>query len=346
MATPVKRVSSRTRPVYPRRSAGNWWRCLDKSPTPHAVAAAQANCGNCGSALTGPFCAQCGQHAHESARSVAALFHDAWHLATHVDDRLWKTLYTLLLHPGVLTKEYFAEHRARYLPPVRVYLVLSVLFFAFGSSSPHNMAGNFKGVRAAASTASAGVDDDDNGVADSDDAPKIHGGWASLFTKKNCGQLNSDIKWLEKPLQQSCYRNAETHGETIKNAFIGNVPKMMFLFVPLMALAMMLLYWWPRHYYVEHLVLFLHNHAAVFLILLVETLFASIAGLFGWTAVGRWVVALTSIYAIWYVYRAMRVYYEQGRSLTLFKLGVVGFTYLIGFSLTLLMTLIVSIIFS
>jgi hypothetical protein len=203
---------------------------LDNSPTPHAVAAARANCGNCGSALTGPFCAQCGQHAHESARSVAALFHDAWHLATHVDDRLWKTLYTLLLHPGVLTKEYFAD-TARAI--CRRYGFI----------------------------------------------------WCSA-----CCSL---------PL------------------------------VPAVRTT------WPGT-----------SKAAVFLILLVETLFASIAGLFGWTAVGRWVVALTSIYAIWYVYRAMRVYYEQGRSLTLFKLGVAGFTYLIGFSLTLLMTLIVSIIFS
>jgi hypothetical protein len=321
---------------------------LDNGSTPHAVAAAHANCGNCGSLLTGLYCAQCGQHAHESARSVAALFHDAWHLATHVDDRLWKTLYTLLLKPGVLTKEYFAEHRARFLPPVRLYLVLSVLFFAFGSSSPHHMTAGLKGARAGPAASTVPTDDgnDDTSAADSEDVTTRHGGWASLFGRKNCDQLNSDIKWLEKPLRDSCRRNAETHGETIKNAFIGNVPKMMFVLVPLMALAMMLLYWWPRHYYVEHLVLFLHNHAAVFLILLVETLLASIAELLGWKTVGKWVVALTSIYAIWYVYRAMRVYYKQGRWLTLLKLGVVGFTYFIGFSLTLLVTLIVSIIFS
>jgi hypothetical protein len=46
----------------------------------------------------------------------------------------------------------------------------------------------------------------------------------------------------------------------------------------------------------------------------------------------------------WYVYRAMRVYYEQGRWLTLAKLTVVGFTYMLGFSITLLVTLIVSVL--
>jgi Protein of unknown function (DUF3667) len=322
---------------------------------------AHANCGNCGSALTGPYCAQCGQHAHESARSIKALFHDAWHLATHVDDRFWKTMVTLLLKPGVLTKEYFAEHRARYLPPVRVYLVLSVLFFAFGSTSPKSI-GHLKGMRAvpvmpgdakdaeAASAAKPSVSvttsaDDEEKDDDSKDGdvPNL---WAKIFNRKNCAEVHSDIKWLEKPLQESCFRNADSGGEALKNGFIHNIPKMMFAFVPLMALTMMLLYWWPRHYYVEHLVLFLHNHAAVFLILLVETLLGSLAAWLGWKKVGNWVVGLTSLYTVWYVYRAMRVYYGQGKLLTTFKLGVVGFGYFVGFSVTLLFTLIFSIIFS
>jgi hypothetical protein len=114
----------------PWPSAANWWRCLAKAAIPpHAV----TECGNCGAALTGPYCSSCGQHAHESARSVAVLLHDAWHLATHVDARFWQTAANLLLRPGHLTQEYFADRRARYLPPVRVYLVLSVLFFGFGT---------------------------------------------------------------------------------------------------------------------------------------------------------------------------------------------------------------------
>jgi hypothetical protein len=97
----------------------------------------------CGTTLMGPYCHACGQHGHESARSVSALLHDAWHIATHVDDRFWQTPYTLLLRPGVLTKEYCAERRARYLPPVRLYLVLSVLFFAFAAVSPHEVGAGF-----------------------------------------------------------------------------------------------------------------------------------------------------------------------------------------------------------
>jgi hypothetical protein len=94
-------------------------------------------CGNCNAPLTGPYCAQCGQHAHGSARSLAALSHEAWHLLTHVDARLWATIKILLLQPGRLTAEYFAQRRARYVPPFQLYLVISVLFFGLGSLSPH-----------------------------------------------------------------------------------------------------------------------------------------------------------------------------------------------------------------
>jgi hypothetical protein len=57
-----------------------------------------AECGNCGATLMGPYCFDCGQHRHESARSVSALFEDAWHVATHVDGRFWQTLYILLFY--------------------------------------------------------------------------------------------------------------------------------------------------------------------------------------------------------------------------------------------------------
>jgi hypothetical protein len=274
---------------------------------------------------------------------MSALFHDAWHLATHLDDRLWKTLYTLLLKPGVLTQEYFADHRARYLPPVRLYLVISVLFFALGSSSPHNMGGSSESALAEPPAAAKAISSDDNDATD-DGGSKQHRGWARIFDSKNCSRINSDIKWLQQPLRDSCARNAQFGVEPFKHAFFNNVPKMMFVFVPLMALAMMLLYRRPRHYYVEHLVLFLHNHAAVFLILLLETAFAWLATLLGWRTVGQWVVALTCIYAVWYVFRALRVYYGQGRFVTGIKLGVIGLTYFIALTTTLVVTFIVSII--
>ena len=55
-----------------------------------------------------------------------------------------------------------------------------------------------------------------------------------------------------------------------------NVPRALFIFLPLLAGVMMLMYWRPRHYYVEHLLLFVHNHAFVFLLLMIAGLVAAL----------------------------------------------------------------------
>ena len=299
---------------------------MDKKSLAVAV---HTGCGNCGATLMGPYCSNCGQHAHESARSISALFHDAWHIVTHVDSRFWQSLYILLFKPGKLTKEYFADRRARYLPPVRLYLVLSVLFFAFGLATPH---GKSAGPVVAAP-----------GAATHDAAPAKKKSW-SVFGDGDCNGVTSSVGWLENALRQSCLRNQKDGGASVQHAFIANIPKMIFLLVPMMALVMLLLYWWPRRYYVEHLVFFLHNHAAIFLLLLIQATLGWIAAWLAWSTFGGWVIAIISLYSVWYVYRAMRVFYGQGRLLTLAKLLVIGFIYLFGFSLTMAVTGLLSVI--
>ena len=295
-------------------------------------------CGNCGATLMGPYCFKCGQHAHESARSVSALFEDAWHVATHIDGRFWQTLYILLCKPGKLTKEYFEQRRARYLPPVRLYLVLSVLFFAFGLATPEVAAPEL------AAPVKALPDDAAGKTPEAKIPAAKKKSQVTMFDMTNCDDIHTSFTWLQNSLRQSCVRNKENHGASVQHAFVANMPKMMFLFVPMMALAMLILYWWPRRYYVEHLVFFIHNHAAVFLLLLIQALLSWVAAWLAWHTFKEWVFAIISLYSVWYVYRAMRVYYGQGRLLTFAKLCVVGFTYLIGFSLTLAATALISAI--
>jgi Protein of unknown function (DUF3667) len=325
--------------VRPPLSPAKWWRCLDNKSLAVSV---HTECGNCGATLMGPYCSNCGQHVHESARSVSALFDDAWHIVTHVDSRFWQTLYILLFKPGKLTKEYFAERRARYLPPVRLYLVLSVLFFAFGLATPHKdtvpPSVSAPITMAPGSAAAQGVE---AGKTSAKEKSRT-----TIFDIANCDDIKTSFTWLQNSLRQSCVRNKENkdYGASVQRAFIANIPKMMFLFVPLMALVMLILYWRPRRYYVEHLVFFLHVHAAVFLLLLLQTLVGWIDVWLGWSTFAGWIVAIIGFYGAWYVYRAMRVYYGQGRLLTFTKLCVVGLAYLIGLGLTVAATGLLSVI--
>jgi hypothetical protein len=269
-------------------------------------------CSNCGSILTGPYCADCGQHSHESARGLGILFHDAWHLITHIDGRFWRTMQTLLLRPGHLTQEYFAERRARYLPPVRLYLVLSVLFFALGAMGPG----------------------------------RAHDGSAAgqfAFGTRNCQSIKSSWPQLESLLRQACQRNLTLGGQPVRAAFTSYIPRMMFVFLPIMAAVMLLLYWRPRRYYVEHLVLFLHTQAAIFLILLLyQPLSWVLTKLPAYQFTGRLLMLSVSLYSLWYIYRAMRVYYAQRRWTTLAKLIVVGLAYSVFLGVTLFATVLFS----
>ena len=72
-----------------------------------------------------------------------------------------------------------------------------------------------------------------------------------------------------------CKRSAEDRGRALGDAVVHNIPRAMFVFLPLLALFMKLLYWRPKRYYVEHLLFLVHNHAFVFLALTILVLRSS-----------------------------------------------------------------------
>jgi len=102
---------------------------------PHAHAA-PARCDNCGTALQGPWCHVCGQHGHNPLRSVAHAVEEVFESFWHVDGRIVRTLRDLCV-PGRLAANYLAGHRVRYLPPLRLFLILTVLTFFVGKLVLH-----------------------------------------------------------------------------------------------------------------------------------------------------------------------------------------------------------------
>src|SRR5689334_11555151 len=86
-------------------------------------------CANCGQPLAGEYCAACGQRHEPHVHTVGHFAAEAFESISHADSRVWRTLLYLLIRPGYLTSEFFAGRRVRYLPPFRLYLVISVVFF-------------------------------------------------------------------------------------------------------------------------------------------------------------------------------------------------------------------------
>src|SRR4051794_7125791 len=89
-------------------------------------------CLNCGSLLTGPFCSECGQHAHVH-RTLSAFFHDFLHGVLHFEGKIWRTLPLLAWKPGELTRRYIDGQRATFVSPIALFLFCVFLMFAFVS---------------------------------------------------------------------------------------------------------------------------------------------------------------------------------------------------------------------
>jgi hypothetical protein len=203
---------------------------------------------------------------------------------------------------------------------VRLYLVISVVFFLWASATHHVRVVLFP-EHGPSKAVLAPLEEDTFGAVLPGESPEHH-------AERVCSSgLNYDGPWRERvqpAAHLACVRLVKDNGRSLGEAYMHNVPRALFIFMPLLAGVMMLLYWRPRHYYVEHLLLFVHNHAFIFLLLplagLVSALLKPLAG---------WISAAVTLYIAWYAYRSMRVVYGQGRAATLGKLVLLSFFYLV-----------------
>lgn len=298
---------------------------------------------------------------------MPSLAHDAIHELTDFDWRGWVTLRALLLKPGFLTNEFIHGRRTRYLPPFRLYLVLSLVFFVVLSFKPNDdvvvigadvgdkpsgvvtgadpeaiqeamkdlerelgsQASSDPKAQAAAKTAAAVS----QAVADPD---------ASLFEGAECKDMQFDgpgESWLKPHVLGMCEHLKGVSKRQFGRELAGNVPKMMFLFLPLLAFVNLLLYAFRRRKYVEHLLFYVHFHAFAFLLLTLQLLLGMILGWIGVPFVGGLLAFAATIYLFVALFKAMRTVYGQSRFMTSLKYLTVLVSYGIFSLVTFLGTL-------
>lgn len=88
-------------------------------------------CDNCGAVLAGAFCHECGQSVHDPIRHIGHAIEEVFESLWHLDGRVFRTLRDLLV-PGRVARGYLQGHRARYIAPLRMFVVLSLLTFFVG----------------------------------------------------------------------------------------------------------------------------------------------------------------------------------------------------------------------
>jgi hypothetical protein len=299
-------------------------------------------CLNCGTVVTGKHCAQCGQSAAVHVLSLKEVAGDVTHSLLHLDSRVWRTLKLLVRRPGELTREFIAGRHQLYLPPFRLYLAISILYFALQVLLPDFE--NLKPADAPAAAAAATQASEQLRKELEAEVVAPSKGGTSLLSGEDCnirlfdGRGDSDF---EKSLSRACRQMKADGGKLFAEHFAAAAPKLMFLFLPLMAAVALLFYWKPRRLYAEHLVLFLHNHAFTFLLLAVTSVLTKLSdlhfplsGLLGLAAFLLW------CYLPYYVFRSMRVVYGEGRFKTTLKFVAISTIYVLLLGITMLLGLV------
>jgi len=277
----------------------------DAAPAPVAAAAPPVplqRCENCGNEVSQRYCGACGQRLDSPVHSLWEFSQHAAEDLTHADSRLWRTLAALMFRPGELTREFLAGRRARYLPPLRLYLVLSVAFFLWaGLANPHLQAVRLDPHDLSATGTPLGQDQ----TTTAPDGTVTHS-YVNETPQHRADRVCKDATyngpWAATigPLAPSaCRRVLEDNGQHLAAAFLHNVPRAMFVFL------LLLLAWLARR------------------------LVPPLGTLVGWA---------TFFYLTWYVFRSMRVVYGQGRARTALKLAVMVLFYLVCGGLMLIAT--------
>jgi hypothetical protein len=262
-------------------------------------------CLNCGADLPGPFCGACGQRAVPPHPTIRELAGDAWHELTGYDGRIMATIRGLA-RPGFLTREYIEGRRAHYLPPVRLYLVVSVIYFVVAASVPEDMAIREDG----SMTGPGGVRIiTENGDGDSMSAEER----AELLAQAETAS------WYLRPM----YRALLEDRSGFRDRMFTIMPRVFFALLPVFAGVVALFY--RKRHFPTALVFAVHLHAVAFIVFAVaeltkfthnEQLADRVSG----------VMAL--IFAI-YALKAFRAMFGGSWPMTIAKAMGIGFLYLI-----------------
>jgi hypothetical protein len=239
-------------------------------------------CRNCGTPAPGRYCPECGQETATEVKATGPFLRDLINRNVGAGGPMGQTLSRLFAAPGALTVDYLAGKRARYLRPLQLYLLASVVLFAvmqmFGLDIGLRFYGDhgFHLVRAAAP---------------SDDGSFNRG---AQFTPMQLILENVDTPSIRgfKALSPRERFNV-LHAKRLVY-----VSYFVLLLVPLFALIVGLCYRTRRRAYGAHLVFSLHIHSFLLLMMLAAAMLPTVlANVMAWGVVAYVLVALRRVYA-------------------------------------------------
>jgi hypothetical protein len=268
--------------------------------------AAPRTCRNCEAALTGAYCAACGQR-NVPPNPTLRDFADEWfNEILHWDGKLPATLKALMLKPGMLTVDFLAGRRVRWLSPLRIYLICSVAYFLTGP-----LVERATGFR-------------EEMVAEI----KVTGDSAERILLSDSVAFVNDPEILANPLFQAIGVGRmwyiANNPSVWQDAYTKAIPKAMFVLLPFFALLTMVAWRASGMRYPAHLAFAFHVHAAFMTALILPTLIEPFGVL--------WLVMALQlgifVYSTWYAIAAFKRALGGTTREVLWRSTVVGLLYL------------------
>lgn len=205
-------------------------------------------CLNCGRILDGSYCAGCGQKRSPTDLTLRELLRETTHELTNWDGKVPATLKALLFKPGLLTLDFLAGRRARWLPPLRLYLICSIAFFVSDPVIEAITNGD------ARQMAKVTITNDDGSMG------------LTPETREELERNPVAAMFGAERVERAVLRNADLNRE-IDAVF----PKAMFLLLPVFAGLTRVMWGRKLPRYPAHLYLALHLHAGWFAVLTLTT---------------------------------------------------------------------------
>jgi len=335
--------------------------------------AGSEECLNCGTPLKGPYCYYCGQPDRNFMRFFPTLLRDLLEDMLDLDSRFMRTLKPLLLRPGRLTRDFMDGRRFRYTPPMRLYVFSSIVFFLvaalLSSSAMVSESGNHdspavdvnliteaeqqqldtlgKAIKQLPLDAARKAEIDQVLTEDDTigpDEPLFKTSDISFNDKPWNRETNPvTIAWLpgwindriNNEIEESPQKAEQINSNPnlIVDKIFDILPATMFVLLPVVALILKFWYLFARRYYVEHLIFSLHNHAFIFVSLLLIFLLDEAGELLGGAGfhsvqvVTEWLTAAIAIWVPVYYLISLRVVYQQGWFMTLGKFFATSISY-------------------
>ncbi|MBK5209373.1 MAG: DUF3667 domain-containing protein [Flavobacteriaceae bacterium] len=321
----------------------------------------ETNCLNCNHVVEKRYCSNCGQENSEIRVTFHHLFTHFFQDLTHYDNSFWRTIIYLLFKPAAVTKAYTSGQRLSFLPPMRLYIFTSfITFFILSLFPSENNKISIAPIKKNTENVIPTLDSLHIEEKSVDGLTKI--GVISQKSndtlKKILKETNIDPKkitdfgynstkeldWLQKNGTEKAKVNKteywflkkwlsvkeeNTNEEIIEKfsqSFEQNLPKVLFIYMPIFALLLWIFHDKKRWYFYDHGIFTLHFFSFLLLMILLLFFIDKLFALSDWPVLGwlHLMIKLTGIFwMFFYFFPAHRRFYGESHMVSAFKSSLV-----------------------